>query len=174
MDEHVILRDTTLSDIAPDDGHRLEIVATGLGLARGALLDTDATMASPHACGRHSMTTRARHRWHRNPTWRKGETENVLGSHQLATLPAHDPSLRTRRTLERHSSQTRQRPGQAKKAGRLQSDCSNPPEAHGASGGGGCCHLSPLRWWTTPCSNWMAWMAQCQIWQNCWIAMQMK
>ena len=50
--ENVFLRDTNLPDIRADDGRRLEVVATGLPLARGVPLGCDCTMVSPlHANG---------------------------------------------------------------------------------------------------------------------------
>ena len=57
----MFLRDTTLHQIQPTDGRRLEIVATGLPLHRGAPLGCDATMVSPlHADG---------------TPWRRADTE---------------------------------------------------------------------------------------------------
>jgi len=61
VSENVFLRDTTLHHIRPTDGRRLEIVATGLPLHRGAPLGCDATMVSPlHADG---------------TPWRRADTE---------------------------------------------------------------------------------------------------
>ena len=58
---NVFLRDTNLEGVAADDGRRLEIVATGLPLFRGAPLGVDCTMTAPlHADGRpwlHADTT---------------------------------------------------------------------------------------------------------------------
>jgi len=52
--DNVFLRDTNLPNIRADDGRRLEIVATGLPLARGVPLGCDCTMVSPlHADGTH-------------------------------------------------------------------------------------------------------------------------
>ena len=52
MREGVLLRDTTLPNIASDDFRQVEIVATGLPWARGVPLACDATLVSPlHADG---------------------------------------------------------------------------------------------------------------------------
>jgi len=45
--ENVFLRDTNLPNIRADDGRRLEVVATGLPLARGIPLGCDCTQVSP-------------------------------------------------------------------------------------------------------------------------------
>ena len=47
MQENVLLRDMALPGIVADDGRALEVVATGLPLARGVPLGVDATMVSP-------------------------------------------------------------------------------------------------------------------------------
>ena len=61
VQDNVMLRDTNLQHIAADDTRRLEIVATGLPLYRGAPLGVDCTMTAPlHADGRpwpHAETT---------------------------------------------------------------------------------------------------------------------
>ena len=46
MQENVLLQDMALPGIAADDGRALEVVATGLPLARGVPLGVDATMVS--------------------------------------------------------------------------------------------------------------------------------
>ena len=47
-----LLRDTSLAGIAPSDGRRLEILATGLPLYRGTPMGVDVTLVSPlHADG---------------------------------------------------------------------------------------------------------------------------
>ena len=52
MRENVFLRDTALANIAPSDGRRIEVVATGLPIARGIPVAVDATLISPlHADG---------------------------------------------------------------------------------------------------------------------------
>ena len=50
MQENVFLRDMGIAGIAPTDGRRIEIVATGLPMARGIPLVVDATLVSPLHC----------------------------------------------------------------------------------------------------------------------------
>ena len=45
--EHVFLRDTALDNIDPSDGRRIEVVASGLPIARGIPIAIDATLVSP-------------------------------------------------------------------------------------------------------------------------------
>jgi len=45
--ENVLLRDTALPSIGPNDGRRIEIVASGLPIERGVLVAIDATLVSP-------------------------------------------------------------------------------------------------------------------------------
>ena len=52
MRENVWLRDAGLPSIDPNDGRRIEVVATGLPVARGIPVAVDATLVSPlHADG---------------------------------------------------------------------------------------------------------------------------
>ena len=52
MRENVFLRDTAVPNIDPSDGRRIEVVATGLPIARGIPVAVDATLVSPlHADG---------------------------------------------------------------------------------------------------------------------------
>ena len=52
MRENVFLRDTGVPSIDPSDGRRIEVVATGLPVARGIPVAVDATLVSPlHADG---------------------------------------------------------------------------------------------------------------------------
>ena len=50
--ENVFLRDTALDNIDPNDGRRIEVVVSGLPIARGIPIAVDATLVSPlHADG---------------------------------------------------------------------------------------------------------------------------
>ena len=50
--EKVFLRDTSVPNIDPSDGRHIEVVATGLPIARGIPIAVDATIISPlHADG---------------------------------------------------------------------------------------------------------------------------
>ena len=52
MRENVFLRDTALDNIDPNDGRRIEVVVSGLPIARGIPIAVDATLVSPlHADG---------------------------------------------------------------------------------------------------------------------------
>jgi hypothetical protein len=50
VQENVMLKDLAVPGIAVTDGRALEVVATGLPLARGVPLGVDATMVSPLHC----------------------------------------------------------------------------------------------------------------------------
>ena len=50
VQENVLLRDLAIPGVAITDGRALEIIATGLPLARGVPLAVDATMVSPLHC----------------------------------------------------------------------------------------------------------------------------
>ena len=50
--ENVLLRDTAVPHIDPEDGRKIEVVASGLPVAHGVPIAVDATMVSPlHANG---------------------------------------------------------------------------------------------------------------------------
>ena len=52
MRENVFLRDTALDNIDPNDGRRIEVVVSGMPIARGIPIAVDATLVSPlHADG---------------------------------------------------------------------------------------------------------------------------
>ena len=68
--ENVELRETTLAAVDPNDGRRVEIVASGLPLSQGVPLAVDATVVSPlHADG----TPFARAHFHRGSTFHRAE-----------------------------------------------------------------------------------------------------
>ena len=63
MSTNVFVRDLDIADHARLHGRRLEVVADGLTLRRGAQLAIDTTLVSPLPSGRVSLQQDAHHQW---------------------------------------------------------------------------------------------------------------